>query len=246
VFVDAPGVTAMKGGINPFLRSEAAEVISQSDVIVAVLGIDEREIEPIKEVLQLCKSSGKPCFVVIHKTDLPLAHRPQILRDLATHHGLKTIQGSSLNADSAKDLASQILEQVSGLLPLSEKPLYDKDLYTLSSVRDLSAEIIREKCFLELHQEVPFGLAVRLKTFDEDNGAVVRINAEIMVSKESHKPMVIGRGGAMIKQIGTEARKEIEKLIDRRVFLELNVNAKQDWFKNPLMLRDLGYVIHPN
>jgi GTP-binding protein Era len=172
---------------------------------------------------------------------LPLLHRPQILRERLSDSNVPVIQGSSLK--QAEALRDSILEAVKPMLPEAEKPLYDVELYTLSSTRELCAEIVREKCFEQLHQEVPFGLAVKIVRFDEDSGPLVRIIAEIMVSKENHRPIVIGRDGSVLKKIGTEARKEMEKLLDRRVYLDLNVTSKRNWQKNPGVMKDLGYVV---
>lgn len=240
VFVDAPGLVQAKSGLNTFLRDEAYDVIAQSDVLVAVLNIDEKQIENLEEVIKLVKESGKPWIALIHKTDLPLLHRPQIVRD-RIGESVPVIQGSALaDRESAREL---LLEKIEPLLPASNGPLYDEELYTLSPTRELCAEIIREKCFETLHQEIPFGLAVKVLRFDEDSGAAVKIYAEIIVGKENHRPIVIGREGKVLKVIGTEARKEIEKLTGRRGYLDLKVSAKRNWYKNPVMMKDFGYVV---
>ena len=240
VIVDAPGVVRAKTGLNMFLREEAHDVISQSDVLIAVLNIDEKSAEQLNEIIELASTSGKPWIALIHKTDLPQMHRPQILRDKLDKFGVPVIQGSSLKEPEA--LRELVLENVISRLPYSDGPLYDEELYTLSSMRELCAEIIRERCFEILHQEVPFGLAVRILRFVEDEGDVVLIYAEIVVAKENHRPIVIGREGQTLKRIGSEARKEMETLIGRKVYLDLKVVAKKDWQRNPGLMRDLGYV----
>lgn len=241
VVVDAPGLVQAKSGLNQFLKDEAHDVIAQSDVLVAVLNIDEKNVEQLDEVLALVRESGKPWVALINKTDLPLLHRPQILRDRVTDSGVPVVQGSA--KDNAEVLRDALMEKIVPMLPQSEGPLYDEDLYTLSPTRELCAEIVREKCFEQLHQEVPFGLAVRIMKFEEDRGPLVNILVEIMVTKENHRPIVIGKDGAVLKKIGTEARKEMEKLLDRRVYLDLNVTSKRNWQKNPGVMKDLGYVV---
>lgn len=241
VVVDAPGIIKAKAGLNAFLRDEAQDVINESDVLVAILNIDEKDASHLDEVVELVRTSGKPWVAVINKTDLPLLHRPQILRDKLAVYGVPVIQGSSLQEPQA--LRELLLEAVVSRLPEAKGPLYDVDLYTLSSTRELAAEMIREKCFEHLHQEVPFGLAVRITRFNENEGPVVRIHAEVMVSKDNHRPIVIGREGQGLRRIGSEARKEIEGLVDRQVFLDLKVVAKRAWQKNPMMMKDLGYVV---
>ncbi|MGE3680745.1 MAG: GTPase Era [Bdellovibrionales bacterium] len=241
VFVDAPGLVRAASGLNAFLREEAFDVVAQSDVLLVVLNIDESKFEHLDEVLALARESGKPWIAVIHKTDLPLLHRPQILRDKLAADKVPVITGSSL-ADP-ETLRERVLAAIAPLLPFADGPLYEGDLYTLSTERELVAEIIREKGFELLHQEVPFGMAVRILLFDEDSGPVIRIHAEVIVAKENHRPIVIGREGQTLKRIGTEARKEIEKLTGRRVYLDLKVAAKRNWQKNPFIMKDLGYVI---
>ena len=105
------------------------------------------------------------------------------------------------------------------------------------------AEIIGEKCFENLHQEIPFGLAVKIIRFNESDGPVIKLHSEILVAKDNHRPIVIGQAGQILKKIGTEARKEIEKLVGRKVYLDLKVASKRGWQKNPGMMKELGYVL---
>ncbi len=240
VFVDAPGVVNAKSGLNMFLAEEARDVISESDVLVAVLNIDEKSPEQLEQILTLVKESGKPWIGLIHKVDLPELHRPQILRDKLSLLNVPVIQGSALT--EAEGLKETLLKTLKPLLPEAKGPMYDEELYTLSTTRELCAEIIREKCFETLHQEVPFGLAVKILKFDEES-PVIKIHSEILVSKENHRPIVIGAGGAAIKKIGSEARKEIEKLLGEKVYLDLQVQSKLDWQRNRGIMKELGYVL---
>lgn len=240
VFVDAPGVVRAKSGLNMFLREEAFDVAAQSDMLIAVLNVDEKRPEQLDEIIQIAQESGKPWIALIHKTDLPEIHRPQILRDKLSGMNVPVIMGSA--KEDPDSLREKLVEQILPLLPYSDGPLYDAELYTLSSVKELSCEIIREKCFETLHQEVPFGLAVRILKFDEE-GPIIKIHGEILVSKENHRGIVIGKGGQALKAIGSEARKEIEKLIGQKVYLDIQVASKKDWQKNPGIMRELGYVL---
>lgn len=241
VFVDAPGVVKANSGLNMFLAEEAADVISQSDALIAVLNIDEKNAANLDQIIELVRASRKPLLAVIHKTDLPQIHRPQILRDKLSVLNAPVIQGSALH--DGKLLRQLVLEHVVPMLPEAAAPLYDAELYTLSTTRELCSEIIREKCFENLHQEVPFGLAVKILKFTEDEGPVIKLHSEILVAKENHRPIVIGRDGQILKKIGIDARKEIEKLTGRKVYLDLNVASKRGWQKNPGMMKELGYVL---
>jgi GTP-binding protein Era len=241
VFVDAPGVVRASSGLNMFLVEEANDVIAQSDVLIAILNIDERNAERLDQIIEIVKASGKPWIALIHKTDLPQIHRPQILRDKLSRLNVPVIQGSALN--DGKVLCELLLEHVVKMLPAADAPLYDAELYTLSSTRELCSEIIREKCFENLHQEVPFGLAVKILKFDEDDGPVIKLHSEIMVAKDNHRPIVIGKDGQVLKKIGSEARLEIERLVGRKVYLDIKVASKRAWQKNPGMMKELGYVL---
>ena len=240
VFVDAPGVVGDSNGLNRFLREEAEDVIGQSDVLVAILNIDETEFSRLDEIVTMVKASGKPWIALIHKTDLPQLHRPQILRERLVQGGAIVVQGSSLTAPES--LAASLNEKIVMLLPETAAPLYDVDLFTLSTTREITAEIVRERCFEALHQEVPYGLAVKVLLFDESD-PVLKIHAEVWVAKENHRPIVIGKGGQTLKRIGSEARQEIVKLTGQKVFLDLKVIHKRNWQKNPGVLKDLGYVV---
>jgi len=127
-------------------------------------------------------------------------------------------------------------------MPESPAPLYDVELFTPHNTRELVAEVIREKCFEFVHQEIPFNIAVRILKFEEDAKPCPKIFAEILVAKENHKAIVIGKGASNLKQIGMAARKEIETLVGEKVFLDLNVNFKADWFNNKRIMQELGYV----
>lgn len=241
VFVDAPGVLAAKSGLNHFLMEEAQDVVAKSDALMVVLNIDESDLDNLKKMIDLANKSGKPWFAVIHKTDLPKLHRAQILKEELKERNVDFIAGSSLKEDD--DFLKRVTEKCLSLLPESSLPIYDRELFTPANVRDICAEIIREKCFEELHQEIPFSTAVRILRFKEDDGATVKIEAEIVVAKPNHQGIVVGREGRVVREIGMRARQDIEKLLGRKVFLRLDVSTAKDWVKNPKMMKELGYAL---
>lgn len=243
IFVDAPGLVSSRPGLFEFLAQEVQEVISESDALVAVLSLDQKSKEEIEQILELVKKSNKPWLAVITKTDLDdKAHRAVILQDMVTALGGKSLSISLTRKDGfiAQDRLS-LLEGITSLLPESEAPLYDPELYTTETMRDLICEIVREKCFLNLKDEVPYTIAIRTIEFKEEALPVPRITLEILVSKENHKGIVIGKGGSLLKKIGQEARKEIEKLMGKKIFLGLNVSAREGWSDNKRIMKELGY-----
>ena len=108
-------------------------------------------------------------------------------------------------------------------------------------MRNLASEIIREKCFENLHQEIPYNLTVRIMKFEEEADPCPKISAEIVVAKENHKAIVIGKAGSVLKTIGMQARQDIEKLMGSKIFLQLHVTVSPDWMKNKKLMKEFGY-----
>lgn len=243
VFVDAPGLIKADKGLNGFLSQEAEDVISQSDALLAILSVDEKNPEDAEKVIQMVSSSRKPWAGIITKSDIEeKQHRIMILKRMIEEAGGKSFQVSAKDIDGDPENREALLIEFLAMLPDSPAPLYDIELFTPHNTRDLVAEVIREKCFEFIHQEIPFSMAVRIIKFEEDAKPCPKIYAEIMVAKENHKAIVIGKGAAVLKEIGSAARKEIEQLMGEKVFLDLKVNFKSDWFNNKRIMQELGYV----
>lgn len=242
VFIDAPGLVKAEKGLNAFLEKEALEVIRESDALLAVLSIDEKDSNAIEKVINLVKNSRKPWMAVITKTDVSdKAHRILIVKSMVEDLGVKCLQVSCLK--DGEEGRKLILAEIETLLPLSPEPLYDKELYTTENVRELVAEIVREKCFENLEHEIPFQLAVQVRKFDENAKPCPHIYVDVMVSKDSHKPIVVGKGAQVIKKISQESRTEIEKLMDQKIFMELKVVVKENWFDQQQFMKELGYIV---
>ncbi|MBC7419319.1 MAG: GTPase Era [Bdellovibrio sp.] len=242
IFIDAPGIVKAEKGLNAFLEKEAMDVISESDALLAVLSIDEKGAEATQRILDMVVSSKKPWLAVITKTDIDAnAHRIPIIRNMVEALGGKSLQISILK--DGKLGRTELLNSLSEILPEAAAPLYDEDLYTTENVKELVAEIVREKCFENLSQELPYQMAVQVRKFDENAKPCPKIYVDVMVGKESHKPIVVGQGAQVIKKISQESRAEVEKLMDQKVFLELNVVVKENWYEHLQTMKELGYVI---
>lgn len=240
IFVDAPGIIQQSTGLNKFLQNEYQDVARSSDALCVVFHIDDPNAEYADELIAWAQSTRKPWFAVITKNDLPQVHRIGILRGKLEAAKVPVIAVSAVkNPEGAREL---VLEKVAALLPECPAPLYEGDDYTTETVRELCAEIIREKCFDFLHQEIPYGLAVQVRAF-EDQGRLVKVHADVIVERENHKAIAIGEGGRTLCLIGTEARKDIEKLLGRKVFLENRVVCKPRWVQNGFLMKELGYVV---
>ncbi|HEX4925377.1 MAG TPA: GTPase Era [Bdellovibrionales bacterium] len=248
ILVDAPGVLeSTSSELNKFLIQEYQDVLSEADGALAIIPADEKSLERTEKILDLVKRSKKPFLLVVNKADLlseaeraELAERLKQLPQLAElkEKDIPILFTSALHA--ANEARSSIVSLAASLLPESPA-LYDQELFTTETLRDMAAEIVREKCFFNLHQEIPFGLAVKITAFNEEP-KMTRIEADILVERESHKKIVIGEKANQLKRIGTEARKELEKVLGTKVFLGLHVVCKPRWMQDKALLKELGYV----
>ncbi len=246
VFADAPGVIQAETGINHFIQKEYESVIEDSDVLMAVLNVDESRPEKLEKIIKLVKSSAKPWIAVISKTDLGQIHRVDRLRLMLKEFDVPVILSKAhdkISDERKQSVKLSVAEALDQLLP--EGPaLYDTQMYTTHTVRELSAEIIRESCLKSLHQEIPYASAVRIIKFDDSQKKLDRIYAEIIVDKPSHKSIVVGKKGAVIKRIGMQSREQIEALTGKKLFLDLHVSVEPHWVKNNKVMKELGYEVN--
>ena len=242
VFVDAPGVVTQTAGLNAFLREEVTSVLAHSDAVLLVISAKDSE-ETVARLIQRVLDSGKPWAAVITKRDLlkeGLSPASALLRQQSVERQVRFEVITALKRGSeAREI---VLDLVTELLPTAEAPLFDEELLTTEPVRKLAAEFVREACFRHTRQEVPYGLAVRVARYDE-SGQLPKIYCDILVDREGHKGILIGAKGANLKRIGSEARAEIERLVGGKVYLELHVDVREGWTKNPGLMKELGYVI---
>ena len=239
VLVDAPGALKSTTGINKFLQDEVSDVIDKADVVCALFASDA-SLESVKDLVTIIRSAKRPWVALITKVDeLGGTRTPKFFKYLIDEQ----IPFVSITVMKRPEEAKQeFLNRVVPLLPESEAPLYEDDIYTTQTLRQMSAEFIREAAFENLRQEIPYGLAVKVVEFKEDE-PIIRIRAELVIEKDNHKGIVIGAKGANLKKIGSEARKEIERLVGQQVFLDLHVQVKKNWTQNPRLMKELGYVI---
>lgn len=237
LFVDTPGFQQKHlNALNKSLNKTVTQVLTEVDVVLFV-------IEPMKlgeadeRVLQLLPKN-KPVILVVNKADL-MGDKNNLLpliQDFDLLHPFVNIVPVSAKKSLYLD---ELLEATRAQLP--EQPaIYDEDELTDKNERFLAAEMIREKIFRLLGDEIPYSIAVEIESFEMDK-KLRRIAAAIIVDKESQKPMLIGKKGIKLKQISTEARQDMEKLFGGKVFLETWVKVKGGWADNARALKSLGY-----
>jgi GTP-binding protein Era len=238
VFVDTPGVHKPLHRLNVRMLDAALEALREVDVVVAVVDASEPAGGGDRYLLDILQKVDKPQVVALNKVDLLPKEKllPLIERYSRTAGFADIVPVSALTGDNIDRLERVLLAHV----PEGE-PLYGDDYLTDQPERFFVAELVREQVLQHTHAELPFASAVVVDRFEEpDQKGVMRLYCTILVERESQKPIVIGRGGEMIKAIGTAARRELEKFFDTRVFLDLRVKVRADWREDERVLDQLG------
>ncbi len=236
IFLDTPGIHTSDKQLNKFMMKEVEEAISDADVLCYLVAMDQGVSPTLLNIFEngQKKYPRKPFIWVLNKTDLKNSHissPPPLFKE----KNFEILKISALTQQGLKEL----IQKIESLLP-DGPSFYPEDDLTDSHVRDLSAEIIREKVMNLMYDEIPYSAAVEIVSFKEE-AKKAHITANILVEHDSQKGMVIGVGGRMIKEIGVQARREIEPLVGTKVFLELKVKVDKNWTKNAAKLARYGY-----
>lgn len=243
IFIDTPGIHKPKNKLGEFMVQSATGVIGDADVVLYLFDATEDNIsEGDKNIIAQIKAGGKKSPVILIFTKIDLIEKEKLLRlteMLAKEYEFDDIiPVSARERDGINIIENEIVKR------LPEGPeYYPGDIITDSTVREMTAEIIREKILLYTNEEVPHGTGVEIVVFEEARRkeGKARIEANIFCEKESHKGILIGKDGAMLKKIGTAARRDIERIEGTGVNLKLWVKVKEDWRNSPGMLKELGY-----
>ncbi len=238
VFIDTPGIHRARSRLNKYMVDVALSSIKEVDVILFLVEADAKPANQEEMILGALANAEAPVVLVINKVDL--VAKEILLEKIATYSSLypfsEVIPLSALNGDGV----DRLIQIVRGMLP--EGPAYfPDDILTDLPERFIVAEIVREKIFRLTHDEVPYSVAVVVESFKERADGLISISAVINVERDSQKGIVIGKKGELLKKIGIQARREIEELLDARVFLELFVRVSREWSENKQMLKEFGY-----
>jgi len=241
IFIDTPGMHQPRNKLGEYMVETAARALLDADVLLFIVDAsvpprpdDERLAEKIKN-----RPGAAPVILALNKSDLL---RPaDVLAHTDAYRALAPAAQWLLVSATRGDNLDRLRQMLVDALP-EGPPLYAEDELTQTHLRDLAAELIREAALNTLEQEVPHGIAVEIEAFDESRPGLVRISALLYVERESHKPIVIGRGGSKLKEIGTRARQEIENLLQQKVFLEIRVKVRKDWREDERAVRQFGYT----
>jgi GTP-binding protein Era len=239
VFLDTPGIHRPLHRMNVRMVDAAVDTIREVDVLGLVVDVGEPPGKGDKFVLDLVKHAKAPVFLILNKIDLVKKSRllPIIQQFSESGTFAEIIPVSASTGDNVDRLERAIIDR----LPEGER-LYPEDYLTDQPERFFASEIVREKLLQFTHAEIPFSSAVVIDRFEEPSGpkAILKLYCTIVVERESQKPIVVGRGGEMIKKIGIAAREDLERFFDTRVFLDLHVRVKSEWREDDAVLDDIG------
>ena len=236
VYLDTPGIHRPLHRMNVRMVDAAVETMGEVDVLGLVIDATESAGKGQQFVLDLAKNARAPVFLILNKIDLMKRMRLLPIIDEYSKKGnfAEIVPVSAATGENVDRLERVVIDR----LPEGE-PLYPPDYLTDQPERFLAGEIVREKLLQFTRDEIPFSSAVIVERFDDTSG-MLKLHCSIVVDRESQKPIVVGRAGAMIKQIGTTAREELERFFGTKVFLDLHVRVKAEWREDDNVLKDLG------
>lgn len=236
IFIDTPGIHKSKNSLDKYMEKSIQRSIEGVDLILYMLdGTKRFAMEDIQEIEECAK--GNAVVVLVSKVDATTFEKlyPELNKLNALKNVKDIIPFSSFNGKNLDVIKEKILECI------PEGPaMYPTDVVTDSTQKFLCSEIIREKSLWMLQEEIPHGIAVEIENFDESSD-VVKISATIFCEKDNHKRIIIGQNGSMLKKIGEQSRIAIERMVEKRVFLELWVKVKERWRDSDILTNNMGY-----
>ncbi|QDE68823.1 MULTISPECIES: GTPase Era [Myxococcus] len=253
-FIDTPGIHQAKGELNRYMVEVALQAAEEVDLVLFLIeppASEKPEVSPgNRAILERLQKIGKPTFLVINKIDSVAKGQLLPLIDLYRQE-FPFAEVVPISARE-KDGVDRLFHTVLGHLPEGEN-VFDEDMLTDQQERALAAEYIREQVLRHCRQEIPYSTAVVVDIFDESEreprpgtppnqlGGLIRIAASIFVERDSQKAIIIGKQGQMLKTIGTDARKSVQRLLGAHVYLDLRVRVEPRWSERPEGLKKLGY-----
>lgn len=240
VFIDTPGVHKPLNKLGEFLLDETKVSLPDVDLIIFLVDGSEPAGRGDRWIVENLLNTNIPVMIVLNKVD-KIKNPMKVEQNLLTYKTLfdKNIQTLRISAKTGRNI-DDFVRHIMDRLPEGEM-LYPEDVVTEESMRDITQEIIREKILNNMKEEIPHSVAVLIEKYEESD-TIDRIYASIYCEQTSQKGMLIGKGGSMLKIIGTQARLELEKILEKKVYLELNVKVEKDWRKKQKSLKDFGYT----
>ena len=247
IFIDTPGFHMGRDSLDKYMSRSMSGAIGNVDLIVHLVDANDRVGQEERQVIARLKDCGKPIIVGLNKVDFAKGkHIPEYIalweelggKPLNDRTDLILLPLSALKGNNVSKLIDLIFEQI------PEGPmLYPEDTITDMPQRMAMADMIREKLFLKMKEEIPHSLAVMIETVAPRKGNILYIQALILVERDTQKEIVIGKAGDILKEVGGLARKDLEELVGKKVFLEMFVKTKDNWRQDHDLLEEMGYTI---
>ena len=240
VFVDTPGLHKARTRLGDYMVNVVKESVSDVDAVLLLVEPIPHVGEPEKQLIARMKTLGCPAVLAINKADtLPQKDKLlEVIQAYSQAHGFDAVVPISAKTGQGVE---ELLDVLEGCLPEGPQ-LFPEDMTSDQPERQMMAEIMREKLLLLLDKEIPHGTAVEITRFAEREDEVVEVEATIYCEKNSHKGIIIGKGGAMLKKASTLARQDMERFMGTKVFLKTWVKVKENWRDNPAAIQNFGYV----
>ncbi len=240
IIIDTPGVHKPKNELGKYLSSQTKDALLNTDLILFMVdgsdcaGVGDKWIYD-----NYLKGIKTPVLLVLNKVDLIKDMEKRELNLFSYKNMMnQNIDSIKISAKTGRN-TDDLIKKIKEYLPYGEK-FYEDDIICDTNMREMACEIIREKIILNTKDEVPHSIAVNIENYFEEE-KIDKIKAVIIVNTESQKGIIIGKSGSMLKKIGTQARTEIEKTVEKKVFLELFVKVEKNWLKNKTLVKNLGY-----
>jgi GTP-binding protein Era len=237
VFLDTPGVFTPRNALGEFMVKTAGASVGDSDVVILMVDASSRITSVEENIIENIKKAGIPSILAVNKTDLVSPEEiAQCLQTYSEKHDFDAyVPLCAKNGKNTKVLLSECEKFL-----VESEWLFPEDMMTDQPMRQVASEIIREKILRTMDKEIPHGVAVVIEEFKEED-ELVRIRAEIFCEKESHKGIIVGKGGEGLKRIGSYARADLEKMLEKKVYLNLWVKVKENWRESARAVGNFGY-----
>lgn len=238
IFTDTPGIHKPHNRLGEMMVRAAKESMNDNDILIMVVDASRPVQDTERDIAASIKASGLRSILVINKVDI--VKKDKLLPLIADYSNLNNFDAIVPVSAKTGDGVKLLISEIKPLLESGPQYYYD-DMVTDQPEKQIAAEIIREKMLWLLDKEVPHGIAIEIEKMQEKE-TITNIHAVIYCEKDTHKGIVIGKNGEMLKRIGALARADIEKMLDKKVYLELWVRVKKDWRNNNYLLKNFGFV----
>lgn len=237
VFTDTPGIHKPHNKLGEFMVNAANETMRDVDVLLFVIDATRPIQDVEREIVKNIAKTGLPCILVMNKVDL--VEKSNLLPMIADYSSMYDFESIVPMSAKSGDGVDVLLNDIKNYIPEGPQ-FYDEDMITDQPEKQIAAEIIREKMLWLLDKEIPHGIAIEITKMQEKE-KITNIYATIYCEKATHKGIIIGKNGDMLKKIGSMARKDIEHMLGKKVYMELWVKVKNDWRNSDFLIKNFGY-----